>query len=165
MNREPIHKESSICLGTAMLLLAKFSISIEAFDMFLAMISVLLLVGYLIPATFKKYKNTFRWTRMLFAIINASFTLENWMIENLFATIPVVLAHAIRIPIHTLLKFLSRLKWVISLSIYIYIYKRTLQFWTFLDSLCCFEGNSKLTDHLILKFQSHIDVNVLSIWG
>ena len=30
--------------------------------------------------------------------------------------------------------------------------KRTLQFWTFLDSLCCFEGNSKWANHFILKF-------------
>ena len=29
--------------------------------------------------------------------------------------------------------------------------KRTLQFWTFLDSVQSFEGNSKLADHSILK--------------
>ena len=63
MNREPIYKGSSICLGTAMLLLATFSqtynISNEAFDMFLAIISVLLPAGHLIPATFTKYKKYF----------------------------------------------------------------------------------------------------------
>ena len=63
MNREPIYHGSSISLGTAMLLLATFTqtynISNEAFDMFLAILSVILPAGNLVPPTYARYKKYF----------------------------------------------------------------------------------------------------------